>query len=201
MPSTRALFWSTTRRITLVGSSQSNCDVGDVAGSARIDAQHLLRDRAHRRAMSSPDTRNCTGKPDRRPVLQPRHAAAQRREVVVEELRADACARARAPRCSSRPARTARSSTAAAAGRAAGRSAGCRRRRRRRSSRCPARASRIASIFFASASVAANELPSGSRRSTISSGRDDDGKNCCGTKRNAPSARGEHARASRRSRS
>ena len=38
---------------------------------------------------------------------------------------------------------------------------------------------------FASASVAANELPSGSRKSTISSGRDDDGKNCCGTKRNA----------------
>jgi hypothetical protein len=46
---------------------------------------------------------------------------------------------------------------------------------------------RIFSSCCACFIVAANELPSGKRRSTSSSGRDDAGKNCCGTARNIAS--------------
>ena len=137
-PSTRALFWSIASRITLVGSSQSNCTLS-VLGSARITAatsRAIARTFADVLAGDAELHREA----DRRAVLEPRHAPAQRREVArrssVEQPRAHALALGVARRDARR---TARSSTAAAAGRAAGRSAGCRCRRRRRSSRCRAR--------------------------------------------------------------
>ena len=124
---------------------------------------------------------------DRRPVLEPRHAAAQLREVGLEELeqpRAQPLALgvARRDEHELREVRllqllVERQVEARAAGADVGDVA----------LDAASRASRIASSFFACASVAANELPSGRRRSTISSGRDDDGKNCCGTKRNSAS--------------
>jgi hypothetical protein len=61
MPSTRALFWSTSRRITFDGSSQSNCTF-ETSGSRSTTAR-TSRAIARTFAMSSPDTRNCTGKP------------------------------------------------------------------------------------------------------------------------------------------
>ena len=61
MPSTRALFWSTRRRTTFDGSSQSNCTLKR-SGLCSIVAR-TSRAIARTFAMSSPVTRNCTGKP------------------------------------------------------------------------------------------------------------------------------------------
>ncbi len=48
--------------MTLVGSSQSNC-TSVVFGFARIDVGHALAAIAPHLGTSSPETRNCTGKP------------------------------------------------------------------------------------------------------------------------------------------
>ena len=62
MPSTRALFWSTVRRTTFEGSSQSNCTLNR-SGIALASRRAPRRRSRAPSTMSSPDTRNCTGKP------------------------------------------------------------------------------------------------------------------------------------------
>ena len=190
-PSTRALFWSMTRRITLVGSSQSNCTSSVVRDRRASPPRTSRAIAAHRRRCPRP--RRGTA-PESRPAG--RSPAATRGRAAPGSRsrtgRAGARAAARARRCSAAISdelrevrllqllveRQVEARAAAADVRDVALDAGLARRGSPPSS-SPRRASR------------ANELPSGSRRSTSSSGRDDDGKNCCGTKRNATSASGE----------
>ena len=82
-PRRRALSWSMTRRITLEGSSQSNW-TSTVSGSVAHDRGDLAA-MAHLADVLAGDA-ELHRKADRRSVLQPRDAAAQRREVALEAL-------------------------------------------------------------------------------------------------------------------
>ena len=94
-PSSRALFWSMSRWTTLVGSSQSNW-TWVVPGSRRITAATSPAI-ARTRPMSSPETRNCTGKPTGGPFssreMRPRSAGKSSSKIV--RSRARTCSRSR----------------------------------------------------------------------------------------------------------
>ena len=187
MPSTRALFWSIARRITFDGSSQSNCTLRRVG----IVAHDRARPRARSRAPSRCPRRTRGTAPGSRPAGRSR-AATRGRAAPGKSVSKSASSRARTRSRSSllvviehelREVRllqllVERQVEARAAGADVGDVA------------LDARLLVEDRLQLAApaAIVAANELPSGSRRSTISSARDDDGKNCCGTNRNSASA-------------
>ena len=138
-------------------------------------------------AMSSPETRNWTGKPTGGPFssreTRPRSAGKSSVERG-QQARAQPLALGIAPR-QDHELREVRLLQLLVERQVEARAAGAHVRRRRSRYPAPRRGSlRASSLRRASRRKA---LPSASRRSTMSSGREDAGKNCCGTRRNSAS--------------